>query len=246
MKVQPVARVYVGCAGWNIPKTYASWFPPGESHLARYAARLPAVEINSSFYKLHQETTYARWAAAVPERFRFAVKLSRQVTHIGRLADLAGLDNILMGPRALGTKLGPLLVQLPPSLVYQGKIAAGFFAALRERFDGQVACEPRHQSWFTPEANELLAGFRVARVAADPAPAPEGAMPGGWSGLVYYRLHGSPQIYYSAYPQEFLDSLAIKLSMASHSAPVWCIFDNTARGAAMENVLAVLAQLHDQ
>ena len=246
MNKQPVARIYVGCAGWSLPKTYAWWFPPGGSHLARYAARLPAVEINSSFHRLHKGTTFARWAAAVPEHFRFAVKLSRQMTHIGRLADLAGLEGVLMGPRALGVKLGPLLVQLPPSLACEAEIAAGFFAALREHFDGQLACEPRHQSWFTPEANALLKGFQVARVAADPAPVPEGAMPGGWSGLVYYRLHGSPRIYYSTYPQDFLDSLILKLSTASHSAPVWCIFDNTPSGAAIENALALHLRLQDQ
>jgi uncharacterized protein YecE (DUF72 family) len=218
----------------------------GESHLARYALLLPAVEINSSFYRLHQESTYARWAAAVPEHFRFAVKLSRQITHVGQLADLAGLEDILMGPRALGSKLGPLLVQLPPSLAYEREIVTAFFATLREHFAGQVACEPRHQSWFTPEASELLTTFHVARVAADPAPSPHAAVPGGWNGLVYYRLHGSPQIYYSAYPEEFLDSLIRKLSAASHAVPVWCIFDNTASGAAIENALALLARLPDQ
>jgi uncharacterized protein YecE (DUF72 family) len=166
------------------------------------------------------------------------------LTHIGRLADLAGLEEVLMGPRALSANLGPLLVQLPPGLAFEAKIAAGFFSTLRERFDGHVACEPRHRSWFAPEANELLVEFHVARVAADPAPVPEGRVPGGWNGLVYYRLHGSPRIYHSAYPEAFLDSLIPKLTVVSQAVPVWCIFDNTASGAAMENALAVQARLH--
>jgi len=235
--------VRVGCAGWSIPRACADRFPAAGSHLERYAARFPAVEINSSFYRAHRPTTYARWAEAVPEHFRFAVKLSRQITHVGRLADISALEDFLTGPRALGAKLGPLLVQLPPSLAYDTPVAEAFFAALRGRFDGDVACEPRHASWFSAEAEALLAGFRVARVAADPAPVPEGKEPGGWDGLVYCRLHGSPRRYHSAYSAAYLEALVRKLSLAAPSAPTWCIFNNTARGAATENALAVLEGL---
>ncbi|MCV4633615.1 DUF72 domain-containing protein, partial [Escherichia coli] len=73
-----------------------------------------------------------------------------------------------------------------------------FFAAARAEL-APLACEPRHPSWFTPEAEALMQDARVARVAADPARVPEAALPGGWSGLVYARLHGSPRIYWSAY-----------------------------------------------
>ena len=80
----------------------------------------------------------------------------------------------------------------------------------------------------------------MARVAADPAVVPAAAEPGGWDGLVYYRLHGSPKVYYSAYPDEYLEALAKTLTRAAKSAEVWCIFDNTAAFAATANALDVL------
>ena len=100
-----------------------------------------------------------------------------------------------------------------------------------------VALEPRHPTWFEPEAEELVTSYRVARVAADPAVVPAAAEPGGWDGLVYYRLHGSPKIYYSAYPDEYLEALARTLARAAKSADVWCIFDNTAAFAATGDAL---------
>ena len=88
-----------------------------------------------------------------------------------------------------------------------------------------MALEPRHPSWFEPAAERLVTKHRVARVAADPAVVPAAAEPGGWDGLVYYRLHGSPKVYYSAYPDEYLEALAKTLVRAARSAEVWCIFD---------------------
>ncbi|HUR55701.1 MAG TPA: DUF72 domain-containing protein, partial [Gemmataceae bacterium] len=186
----PPKPVRVGCAGWALPKEHAARFPPTGSHLARYAARFPMVEINSSFYRPHRPTTYARWAASVPADFRFAVKVPRTITHQRRLADPGDLlDSFLAEATQLGEKLGPLLVQLPPSLAFAAGVAGQFFEALRSRFDGDVVFEPRHPSWFEPAAERLVTGSRVARVAADPAVVPAAGEPGGWDGLVYYRLH---------------------------------------------------------
>jgi uncharacterized protein YecE (DUF72 family) len=234
-------NVRVGCAGWSVPKEHGDRFPEEGTHLARYAARFPAVEINSSFYKPHRPTTYARWAASVPANFRFSVKVPKLATHERRLVDVdVVLEGFLTEATQLGDKLGPLLVQLPPSLAYTADSAERFFAALRGRFDGEVAVEPRHPTWFEPAAEHLVTKYRVARVAADPAAVPAAAEPGGWDGLVYYRLHGSPKVYYSAYPDQYLKALAKTLVQAAKSADVWCIFDNTAALAATVNALYVL------
>lgn len=238
----PKSSVYVGCAGWAIPKEHMARFPEDGTHLARYAQRLPAVEINSSFYRPHRPATYARWAASVPEHFRFSVKMPREITHQKRLADVDDLrDRFLAEAEALGDWLGPILVQLPPSLAFSAPVASAFFAGLRGRFGGQVVCEPRHPSWFAPEPDGLLAEFHVARVAADPPPVPAAAQPGGWRGLTYYRLHGSPRIYYSDYPESVLETVAQRLRAAN--CPAWCIFDNTAAGAAARDALAVSERL---
>jgi uncharacterized protein YecE (DUF72 family) len=198
----------------------------------------------TAFYRAHKPATYARWAASVPGDFQFAVKVPKQVTHVSHLTDVTTLNQFLAQVSGLGDKLGPLLVQLPPSLVFDAQKVRAFFNALRESWAGHVACEPRHKSWFTFDADQLLAKFRVARVAADPAPVPAAAQPGGWNGLVYLRLHGSPRIYYSAYPVERLQVLAQVLKEKARSASVWCIFNNTAQGAATADGLTLLRCLN--
>lgn len=240
----PESEFRIGIAGWSIPKQHAPHFPVEGSHLERYASRFPAVEINSSFYRPHRPTTYARWAATVPEYFRFAVKVPREITHRRRLADSGELlERFLSEATDLGDKLGPLLVQLPPKFAFEARIAADFFKLLRREFAGSVVCEPRHTTWFTDAADGLLQEFHVARVAADPAVVPAAAEPGGWRGLAYFRLHGSPKIYYSAYPPEAIAQVLDRMIALAPSGPVWCIFDNTALGEAYADALRLLAWL---
>ena len=237
--------ICVGCAGWSVPAAEKDRFPTEGSHLERFATRLPAVEIDSSFYRTHRPATYARWAASVPPSFRFAVKLPKTITHDAGLRDIeSALDAFLAGPRSLGAKLGCLLVQLPPRLEFIPEIVERFLVALRQRHAGLVVAEPRHPGWFGEEAEQLLRRFHVGRVAADPARVPAAARPGGWPGLVYYRLHGSPRMYYSSYSPQFLRNLADRLTNhARPETPVWCIFDNTALGAATSNALELLREL---
>jgi len=233
-----VSVVRIGTAAWSIPKEHAAPFPVAGSHLERYGAVLSAVEINSSFYRPHRTATYERWAASVPEDFRFAVKVPKAITHEYRLKDVGDLlDRFLSEVSGLGPKLGPLLVQLP-SLTFQPGVADGFLSELRGRVEGSIVCEPRHASWFTPEVEALLGGLRIARVAADPAPVQGADEPGGWRGLSYYRLHGSPRIYYSAYSLEYLTAIAEVLTRdAAADIETWCIFDNTAAFAATGDAL---------
>jgi uncharacterized protein YecE (DUF72 family) len=236
--------IRIGTAGWAIPRGVATAFPSEGSALARYATRLRGVEINSTFYRSHRPGTYARWAATTPPDFSFAVKLPRALTHLAKLADCQpALAVFLNELRPLGKKLGPLLVQLPPSLAYDAAIAQRFFGALREMGpEHLVACEPRHPSWFEREPDDLLAGLRVARVAADPGRHPLALMPGGWLGLEYHRLHGSPRMYYSAYGRSYLAALADRLSETA-AGFAWCMFDNTTSGAAAANALELAALL---
>lgn len=238
-----MAPVMVGTAAWTVPVQHASFFSSGGSHLKRYSRRFLAVEINSSFYRPHRPSTYQRWAATVPPGFRFAVKVPKEITHARRLANTGEpLERFLTEVASLGNKLGPLLVQLPPSFVFDDRLVSAFLLFLRGRTDGDVACEPRHRSWFTQEAGHLLAEFRVARVGADPALIPCAAQPGGWPGLAYYRLHGSPRMYYSPYPRDYLD--ALKRRLTERSGTVWCIFDNTAEGWATHDALLLQRMLN--
>ncbi|HBP01693.1 MAG TPA: DUF72 domain-containing protein [Stenotrophomonas sp.] len=239
--------VRIGCAGRSLSRSAQEAFGQGNSVLQRYATRLPMVEINSSFYRPHLPSTYARWAASVPDHFRFAVKMPRSISHEHRLRDaMPPLQRFLDGVLALGDRLGPLLLQLPPSLAYEPATAESFLQSLRERTEVDVACEPRHPSWFTMEADALLSDHGVARVAADPARAPSAAIPGGDRSWSYWRWHGQPQIYRSAYCEQTLAELAQRLRReADTQRSVWFVLDNTALGHATSNALRLQALLQE-
>ncbi|HEX3463155.1 MAG TPA: DUF72 domain-containing protein [Candidatus Elarobacter sp.] len=234
--------IRIGTAGWTIPGALRDRFEGGGTHLQRYATRFSCVEINSSFYRPHRPSTYARWAAGVPDDFRFALKVPKEITHARRFTDCAEpLERFLAESAHLGQKRGVLLVQLPPSFAYDAALADAFFTSFRERYGGALACEPRHPTWFSAGADAALRAFEVARVAADPAVVPAASDPGGWDGFVYLRLHGSPRTYYSSYDDAVLTGVAQRLRAAV--IPAWCIFDNTAMDAAAENALELLAKL---
>jgi uncharacterized protein YecE (DUF72 family) len=229
----------LGCAGWSISREAAPSFTGSGSHLERYAAVFNAVEINSSFYRPHQPQTYARWADSVPADFRFAVKLPRSITHERRLKDIdAPLAQFATEAGTLGDKLGCVLVQLPPSLALDAATADDFLHRLRGHFNGMLACEARHASWFSDDASALLQRHRITRVIADPpAGKPGPYVPTTDDG--YVRLHGSPRIYYSSYDEAYLSSVAKWLA----ERDAWCIFDNTASGAAIGNALQLRSAL---
>ncbi len=247
------AATFVGTAGWNIPRLHRHRVADHGSQLQRYASRLNAAEINTSFYRSHAPAIYRRWADAVPPTFRFSVKMPRLITHERALLRAREpLARFLDEIAALGARLGPVLVQLPPSFAFDARRVGRFFDVLRQLHDGDVVCEPRHATWTTDAATRILASFRVARVAADPARAAGLSEPGGWSGLCYFRWHGSPRPYFSPYSAVALRTLAADIVRRRERGSVrddamvgdraaasqlWCIFDNTGSGAAAGNAL---------
>jgi uncharacterized protein YecE (DUF72 family) len=231
--------IRVGTAGWSLPRELQDRFGTGDSHLARYAGVFPTAEINSSFHRPHKRSLYEKWAASVPDGFRFCAKLPKTITHERRLVDCEPLlAEFLSQAGGLGSKLGCLLVQLPPSLAFDAQPAAAFLRQLRAQWKGPTAMEPRHASWFGAEADGLLHDHEVARVLADPVRHAGGAAPGGWARRIYLRLHGSPRVYYSSYEPALLEALAGRIRVAeAEGAEVWCVFDNTASGAAVADAL---------
>ena len=212
-------------------------FPPGESQLARYAGVFNCAEINSSFHQPHRKTTYERWAATVPDDFRFSVKIPKEITHTKQCNDCYDdLARFLEETAALGLKRSVLLMQFPPKFEYDGARMEAFFSELRSLYEGFAVCEPRNASWFADDASALLQAFRIGRVVADPALNEGASEAGGWRGITYFRLHGAPRIYYSRYSDEVVAAVAERLSQDA-ARERWCIFDNTASGAATENAL---------
>lgn len=263
--------IFVGSAGWNIPRVHKARFPTEGTGLQRYASRLNAAEINTSFYRPHAATTYERWAASVPPDFRFAVKMPKLISHErGLTRSREPLERFLGEIAGLGNRLGPLLLQLPPKYGFDARRVGRFFELLRARHEGAVVCEPRHPTWTIDAASKLLVKFHIARVAADPPRAPGLHEPGGWPGMIYYRWHGSPRPYFSPYSAEQIGDLAVKLrdatlrpSAASErrdrsgalgsrekasgevrgSGDAWCIFDNTGSGSAAGNAIDLRERL---
>ncbi|WP_428425363.1 DUF72 domain-containing protein [Pararhizobium sp.] len=224
----------IATAAWSIPKAVASRFPQEGSGLARYAAVFNGVEINSTFYRRHRATTFERWASAVPDNFRFAVKLPGEITHTRRLKNVGGAFRVFLGDISpLDGKLGPLLCQLPPSLTFDERDAETAFETMRTAHQGPIVLEARHKSWADDRAFAVLKRFSISRVLADPAPVWQVAdfpLP-----IEYVRLHGTPKLYYSSYSDEELRSFRGVLGPGS-----WCVFDNTTSGAAAQNALRML------
>jgi uncharacterized protein YecE (DUF72 family) len=236
--------IRIGCAGWGLSAKVAARFPARGSHLERYAQVFSSVEINSSFYRSHQPKTYARWAASVPDAFRFSVKIPRRISHELTLRDAdAAISEFVQKVTPLGEKLGCLLLQLPPSLALDEGAARNFFSLLHGLTAAHIVCEPRHATWFTEEGAETMRNAGIACVRADPSPI-AGVEPVGDPGTQYIRLHGSPEIYYSAYDEPFIEAVAARIIEARNSnSEVWCIFDNTARGDAIPNALTLMEKL---
>jgi len=244
--VRILVDMRIGTAGWSIPLRAAAAFPGEGSHLARYSRVFDCAEINSSFHRSHRPAVYERWAAQTPAAFRFSAKLPRAITHEGRLRGARPiLERFLDEAGALGDRLTVLLVQLPPSLSFETRPVRAFFELAHRAFDGAIVCEPRHPSWFTPASDAVLAAAQVGRVATDPLRSPAAARPGGWLGpggdgrgaVVYHRWHGVPTTYRSPYEPAWISAHASELASWPPQADVWCIFDNTASGAAAVNAL---------
>ena len=243
--------IRIGVAGWSISAKAKSQFPETGHQLSRYSQALSCVEINSSFYQEHQEKTYARWASLTPDDFRFSVKLFRQFTHQQSLEiDPKELKLSLEGIQALKEKLGAILIQLPGSLTLDLKIAKNFFSQFRKIYSGVAVLEPRHASWGTPRALELLNDWAISRVRADPERSAltasaklqlENEVAGK---SAYFRLHGFPEVYRSDYNRSTLNEIKLQIQQLAKTIPeVWCIFDNTALGYAVHNALALKESL---
>jgi uncharacterized protein YecE (DUF72 family) len=227
--------IRIGTAGWSIPRAAAFRFASAGTHLERYARVFRCAEINSSFYRPHGASTYSKWRDSTPPDFRFSLKTPRTITHEMKLENArTAFVTFLAETDGLAEKRGPILVQLPPSLAFDASIVTRFLDVVRRVYTGPVVCEPRHATWFSAAAASLFEQYDVSRVAADPPPVSEATAPAGSPRVAYFRLHGSPRTYWSRYDENDIATLALTIRNMS-AAEVWCVFDNTASGAAIEN-----------
>ena len=211
-------------------------FDSAGTHLQRYARSLRCAEINSSFYRPHAAATYAKWRDSTPPDFRFAVKMPRTITHELKLQDAREpLVAFLAQTDGLAQKRGPILVQLPPSLSFDATVVIPFLDLVRQVYDGPVVCEPRHATWFSPPVASLLEHTeshesRPIRHRCRQQPFPRAGRASPIFGCTAH--HGSP-----GHDTTRTTSRRLRLTVRSiaTAAEVWCVFDNTASGAAIEN-----------
>ena len=162
-------RLYAGTSGFSYKAWKGHFYPedlPAARMLEYYAEHLPAVEINSTFYRMPRESVLADWASRVPESFSFVLKASRRITHMKRLKDAGDEVAYLYGvAKKLGAHRGPLLFQTPPNLKKDLDRLRSFLAVLPD--EHRAAFEFRHSSWFEDDVFEALREAGAALCAAD-------------------------------------------------------------------------------
>lgn len=235
-----VERLHIGTSGWSY-KHWSGIFYPEDvkpaKYLEHYVTAFDCVELNASFYRIPNVKTAEEWARRTPSSFRFCAKMSRFITHQKKLVDAAeSLDRFLAVFDPLSNRLGPFLVQLPPSLRFDPDIAEAFLHLLASRRNiGEFALEARHDSWFTPESFSLLSHYGIANVIADSGGRFAGAeVP--TDSLVYLRFHGPDGRYHDSYTTAALSTYARKImGWLSERCQVWAFFNNDFDGHAVHN-----------
>jgi uncharacterized protein YecE (DUF72 family) len=233
-------RIHVGTSGWHYPHWQGPFYPEevrSREMLAFYCQRLKTVEINNSFYHLPAKKTFRLWKEETPRDFVFAVKASRYITHMKKLKDPEqALEKFLLHGGELGSKLGPILFQLPPYWKRDAPRLRDFLRALRKGH--RYAFEFRHPSWFHQEIYTSLeqhnAAFCVFDLAGQESPRLLTADFG------YLRLHGPSEFKHAGrYTRAQLRAwLRCALNwLVQGTREVFVYFDNDQAGYAALNAL---------
>jgi uncharacterized protein YecE (DUF72 family) len=224
----------IGTSGFSYPSWRGSFYPdkmPAREFLTHYSSRFRSLEVNSTFYRLPLVSTLSRWYDLTPEGFVFAVKASRYITHIKRLGEPENtVVPFLKRVRSLGTKLGPILLQLPARFPFNGAVLESFCETLDKRY--RYVFEFRDPGWFREETCDILKRYGMAFCIYDFA----GLRPPDTvtADFVYIRLHGPlKDPYRGAYPVSFLKERAGAIrAWLSEGRAVYVFFDNTMEGDA--------------
>jgi uncharacterized protein YecE (DUF72 family) len=246
-----------GTSGWQYRDWRGSFYPAGlpvSRWLGHYAGQFPTVENNGTFYRLARPETFAAWRDQTPAGFVMAVKASRFLTHVRRLRDPAEpVARLLTAAAGLGDRLGPVLLQLPPTMpadpaalaeclrqfTVQWRVLAGPAAT-----PPRVCAEFRHPSWMTSQVRQILADHNAALCWSDRRGRPQGPLwrTADWG---YLRLHEGAARPWPHYGRQALCSWRTRIASAfPPNADVFAFFNNDQNGAAPRDA-AALAALHD-
>ncbi len=231
------SRAWIGCSGWNYRDWRGRFYPeglPARRWLAHYATVFDTVEVNTTFYRLPQRDAVKAWVDQTPERFRFAVKASRYLTHMKRLRDAGeGIERFFerVEPLRDAGRLGPVLWQLPARFTRDDDVLAD---ALRRLPPGRHAFEFRHSSWFTRPVCALLDAHGAAFVVAHDArrELPEPPVPTRWR---FVRLHYGARGRNGNYSDAELDTWARRIAQWRRRGEVYVYLNNDWCGYAPAN-----------
>ncbi len=234
-----MAELYIGTSGWNYDHWHGVLYPRGlkpQSYLRHYATRLSSVEISESFSHLPAEAEFEQWADAVPPDFVFAVMVPKSITHGRRLRDSAGpWAAFLARARRLGSKLGPLLIQLPPTMRCDIGLLERFLDTAPEAREHRLALQARHDSWFDPLAMYDLRRLGIAVVIEHSERYPE-APHVPTAPFLYLRFHGPGQMFASRYRTADLEPWARRIhKWIEEDRTVYAYFANDFEGHALSN-----------
>ncbi len=233
--------VRIGTSGWQYRDWRGAFYPrglPASQWLESYAERFCTVEVNGTFYRLPERHVFEAWERRTPGAFEFAVKASRFLTHVRRLQDPApAVERLLERARALGPKLGPVLLQLPPTLPRElGRLDETLSAFPS---DVRVAVELRHESWLVDETAALLSRHGAATCLADR----RGPLAPQWrtADWGYVRFHEGRALPAPCYGRAALRGWAERLSTMFDDALVYAYFNNDPHGCAPRNAVEFTA-----
>lgn len=250
--------IFIGTSGWRYKEWGKKFYPEKlkqDEFLPFYASKFITVEVNTSFYHLPKPQTFAAWGAAVPKEFQFAVKMSRYITHILRLENAREpLENFLANAMALGPKLGPILVQLPPSLKFNKEIIAKFLEELtavakeaqpaRSSKGGvrfRFALEARNRSWFAKEAQPDLMGLlkkhKIAFVFGHSSKYPYPENEPVTAKFIYLRFHGPGEFAGSLYGKKLMAWVPKMKAWSKQGIDVYAYFNNDRQAYAVRDVI---------
>jgi uncharacterized protein YecE (DUF72 family) len=236
--------VLIGTSGWQYRDWRGGLYPaevPQRRWLEHYASQYLTVENNNSFYRLPAPETFAGWRDRTPADFVMAVKASRYLTHVKRLRDPAEpVARLLSAAAGLGPKLGPVLLQLPPTLTVQPGLLDACLSEFRAGWPAgsggpRTAVDPRPASWWTPEIEQILAAHDAALCWADRRGRPITPLwrTAGWG---YLRLHEGTADPWPNYGRQALRSWVQRIGQAwPGEQDVYVYFNNDPGGAAVVN-----------
>jgi uncharacterized protein YecE (DUF72 family) len=235
----------IGCSGWNYKAWSGAFYPrslPPARWLEFYAERFDTVEINNTFYRLPERSTFAAWRARMPANFLAAIKASRFLTHMKRLRDpVEPIGRLFSRSDALQSRLGPVLYQLPGNFTRDVPRLQTFLKALPNRLRGKQlhhVMEFRHPSWYAKDIYDLLEEHKISLCLHDklgsqivePCVGP----------LVYVRFHGTSGHYHGSYTSRALMVWAHRIAeYAEEGRPVFAYFNNDPGAAAVRNALTL-------